>query len=560
MLPDQVTLKQDLSSIHFFNHLEEAELDFVLDLSKSAVIRQGQIIYDRGDLCNGFFIIISGKVTVFKYSKNEHKSIATLNKGDFFGEEILGNASAKRQTMAKAEVDTVLVKFSRGGLEDIVRHIPSLQQPFSLLLHSFELKLKKSYAWQEPGEIIQYIARKHPYVLINSLIMPIILGLIALIPVIYLYTVAFPGNIIFLILGILILIAGIFWSGWKGWDWTNDYYIITNHRILNLEKVALFYESRQETPLEAIQSIETKTDQLGRWLAFGDIALRTFTGLIQLTHLEAPEWVAALIQDYWARAKSGQIESTQQDVEEDIRQRFILKGTRSPQLAQKLVMNPVPANVESGQLTSFLASLFKLREESGDTLIYRTHWWILVRKTWMPLLLLLCLFGYLIAGASGAFGGWDIVSFFSFALAGGLFLWLWLLYQYVDWRNDVYMITPDQIVDINRKPLGKEEKRSAPLRNIQTIEYKRLGLIGLMLNFGTVFIRIGDAEFTFDYVDDPSRVQKELFERFMRFNTREKERDIEAERGRIADYLDAYHRMVGEDGQPSTEQKPDDFG
>lgn len=559
ILPDEITMKDFLSNLHLFKHLEDSELDFLLAQAKSIFIRQAQIIYDLDDLCNGLFIIFSGKVNVSKFHQEESVNISTPETNDFLGEEILGNASAHRQTMARAVEDTVLIKFNRSALELIVKKIPSLQKPLNLLWLSFQLKLKKPYPWLNKDENIHYIARKHIYFLINALVFPIFLGAILLLPLGYLHFAVLPGNIFILLLGILVLMMMLFWSAWKGWDWTNDYIIITSQRIINLEKVSLFYESRQETPLEAIQSIETRSDQLGRWMAYGDIALRTFTGLIELTHLEEPEWVISMIQEYWTRAKTNQVTSDKEDIEEDIRNRFIDKTGKQAPSSHRLLVNQVPVEVESGRLTSSLSSFFRLREETGDTLIYRTHWWILVRKIWMPLLLLVTLFAYLVAGATGSLGNWDIYPFFTIALIAGLILWIWLLYQYVDWRNDVYMITPDQIVDINRKPLGREEKRTAPLKNIQTIEYKRLGLIGLMLNFGTVFIRVGDTEFTFDYVDDPSRVQKELFERFIRFNKREKEMEIQAERGRIADYLDTYNNMVKNPQQSKPNPKTGEF-
>lgn len=560
MLPDKASIKQWLSSHPLFKKLDEPELDYIASQASPVLFHDGQIIYDRDDRCNGFFIIHTGRITVMKTNDDEQSPLAILGQNDFFGEEVFNKGSARRQNMAMADGETILIKFSRTALEDIVRKIPSLRQVFNLLLQSFELRLQKNYSWVNEDEHIRYIARKHIYLLFNALILPVLLGLIVLIPIGYLYINVIPGNPLVLALGILISVLGLFWAAWKGWDWTNDYFIVTNHRIINLEKVALFYESRQETPLEAIQSIEMRSDQLGRWIGYGDVVLKTYTGMIELPNLESPEWVVSMIQEEWSRLKSNLINASKQDVENDIRQRLNPDSTRAARAAPVLPVNPTPSVIESGELTSFLSGLFKLREEVGDTLIYRTHWWILVRKTWMPALLLITLVAYLLTGASGALGSWDILSSLSIALVAGLFLWIWFLYQYVDWRNDIYMITPDQIIDINRKPLGKEEKRTAPLKNIQTIEYKRLGLIGLMLNFGTVFIRIGDTEFTFDYVDDPSEVQKELFERFMRFNKREKEMDIQAERGRIADYLDAYHRLVKENGSVSPDQKHDDIG
>jgi hypothetical protein len=122
----------------------------------------------------------------------------------------------------------------------------------------------------------------------------------------------------------------------------------------------------------------------------------------------------------------------------------------------------------------------------------------------------------------------------------------WWIYALVDWRNDVYIITGDQLLDIYKKPLAEEERRAAPLKNIQTIEYKRIGLAGLLLNFGTVFIRVGDVEFTFDNVSNPSEVQRELFARFMELTQREKRANLESERQRMAEWIEAYHKVVKE--------------
>jgi len=82
----------------------------------------------------------------------------------------------------------------------------------------------------------------------------------------------------------------------------------------------------------------------------------------------------------------------------------------------------------------------------------------------------------------------------------GLILFLWLLYDYVDWHNDIYQVTPDQILDIERKPFGTEDKKAAPLENILSIEYERIGFLGLLFNFGTVLIKVGTTTFTFDHV------------------------------------------------------------
>ncbi|NTW08858.1 MAG: hypothetical protein HGA28_04740 [Anaerolineaceae bacterium] len=372
--------------------------------------------------------------------------------------------------------------------------------------------------------------------------MPVLTGVLLLIPLGLIYIFLFPGSFIMPALMLAELAISFFWSLWKGWDWTNDYSVITDQRLLSLEKVVLFYESRQETPLEAILSLETDTSLAGRWMGFGTIRARTYTGSIEFRYIQNPEWVIALLQEYWSRAKNTQVSINRVEIEADIRSRIAgNKSTHSP-----LPVNPVTSELESGPLVNSLADFFKLREVHGDAIIFRTHWWILIRKLILPILFLILWVMSLAAAAGGFLGGMEITTFFTYALLGGLVLWVWFLYRIVDWRNDCYMITPDQLIDLHRRPLGSEEKRSAPLKNIQAIEYKRHGMIGILLNFGTVSARIGDTQFTFDYVSDPSSVQKDLFDRFMELSRREKKNEALAERDRIADYIDTYHRMTGE--------------
>lgn len=39
-----------------------------------------------------------------------------------------------------------------------------------------------------------------------------------------------------------------------------------------------------------------------------------------------------------------------------------------------------------------------------------------------------------------------------------------LVYQYIDWRNDLFQLTANQVIDVDRKPFGRESRRSAPWR------------------------------------------------------------------------------------------------
>ena len=134
-----------------------------------------------------------------------------------------------------------------------------------------------------------------------------------------------------------------------------------------------------------------------------------------------------------------------------------------------------------------------------------------------------------------------------------------MIYRFVDWKNDIYLVTLDHILDIERKPLGSENKKSATLDNILSLENKRVGIFGILLNFGTVIINIGTEQFNFHDVYNPAQVQYEIFDRMLSLRHRKEQMEASKERERIADWLMIYHNEVEtlEDLENNKNQKKD---
>jgi hypothetical protein len=100
------------------------------------------------------------------------------------------------------------------------------------------------------------------------------------------------------------------------------------------------------------------------------------------------------------------------------------------------------------------------------------------------------------------------------------------------------------VIDVSRKPLGYEDRRSAPVKNIQTVEYKRSGLIGLLLNYGTVRIQIGNEELTFDNVYAPSQIQGEVYLQLKKYQEEQQRQEGQ----RMAEWITTYDQI--KKGQP----------
>jgi hypothetical protein len=345
------------------------------------------------------------------------------------------------------------------------------------------------------------------------------------------------------VLGLLTLAILLLWTAWSYVDWSNDFYIVTNTRVILMEKVIGLHDSRNEAPLGTILSVGTTSNQFGRWFDFGDVTVRTFGGNIVMKDIDHPRQAAAMVEEYWKRTQSS---ARDQDAN-------LLHSTIRNKLKPPENKSPAPAAAPSGikqesyhpsYWRMFVANMFKLRFEDANTITYRKHWFVLVRDTfWQMFLFLLFVAGIMFQSLFlGSYQGW-----FTLIMIGLLaidLIWWW--YDYEDWVNDIYQVTPDQVIDVYKKPFGVEDRKTAPLEGILSTEYRRSGIIGLILNYGTVFITVGGAKFDFVDVFDPPQVQQDILRRKNAQQAKKAEAARKGEIEKMAEWLAAYHKVAEE--------------
>jgi len=117
----------------------------------------------------------------------------------------------------------------------------------------------------------------------------------------------------------------------------------------------------------------------------------------------------------------------------------------------------------------------------------------------------------------------------------------WLAWQALDWYNDVYIVTDDRIVDIEKKPLIFEDRREAQLSMIQDVSYVQPNFITRILGFGDVIIETAGRAgvFTFMSVPNPQRVQRDIFARLEQMRRRQ---PAPATSQRIGEVIDLFER------------------
>jgi hypothetical protein len=117
----------------------------------------------------------------------------------------------------------------------------------------------------------------------------------------------------------------------------------------------------------------------------------------------------------------------------------------------------------------------------------------------------------------------------------------WLIYEVMDWSNDQYQVTPEQIVDLDKKPFGTQSRNAAQLENILGTEYQRIGILGEIFNYGTVYITVGGSKLAFENVIDPASVQSDIDRRREARQAKQAAAKVAAERERMAEWLATYH-------------------
>jgi hypothetical protein len=357
------------------------------------------------------------------------------------------------------------------------------------------------------------------------------------------------------IAGILSLVAVILWVIWYVIDWENDYYIVTNQRVVWLEKVIAIYESRQESPLHTILSVAVETTQLGRILDYGDVIVRTWVGRIPFNEVSHPEQAQHMIEEYWQRTKEQAVGLEKEEMKNAIRRRLGIPvpATPKPVFAVPVAKAPELKKGRVSLLRLLGAGTLKLRYEAGESVFYRKHWFVLIQQALMPLLGIIAAFVLfvwrqvrlfelpeeaLIRSVNGAL----TVDAYSLAILIALVPLLgWLIYEVMDWSNDQYQVTPEQIVDLDKKPFGTQSRNAAQLENILGTEYQRIGILGEIFNYGTVYITVGGSKLAFENVIDPASVQSDIDRRREARQAKQAAAKVAAERERMAEWLATYH-------------------
>lgn len=90
VLSDHIKTQAFLSNLPLFRELESEEIDRLAAKTREVRVKRGDILFQRGDPCLGFYIVVFGQIKLmFITPEGDEKVIEIMGPGQSFGEAVL---------------------------------------------------------------------------------------------------------------------------------------------------------------------------------------------------------------------------------------------------------------------------------------------------------------------------------------------------------------------------------------------------------------------------------------------------------------------------------------
>ncbi|MHB0874928.1 MAG: Crp/Fnr family transcriptional regulator [Anaerolineae bacterium] len=536
---NRAAVRRLLSAQPLFADLPQDDLTALASITYVQQTPRGRRLWDQGGPGERYFVVVQGEVAISRLdTAGAEQELDRLGPGDGVGEASLLLGDAHDASLTTVEPSKLLV-IPRDDFLDLLKARPALRRhlrPREEICAALEAA---RYPWQEADERLVLTRHHHSWALWRDLLLPVLVFAAAL-PLVYFRREWWP---LLAVVGPLTLA----WGLWVWLDWRNDLLVLTTRRLVRLERRLVFYERQQQAPLDKVQDIAVVRAGLAAALfGFGQVTVQTAgaSGQLRFPVCPRPDGVKDSIFAQVERFRAYQRSLRRQGMEAELRRQMGLTVevpvTDGP--VQTGFVPQGPVDTAAAYLTKLIQSGFpRLRQQEGDVVIWRKHWLVLLRDLAWPVL---------VAAAGAAvpiFLDLDVPVPAVLGAAAVLVLWAW--WQWENWRNDVYVLTPDRIIDVERIPLRlRSERREGALGNIQNVTYVIPSLFANILNLGDVTIETAGqtGNFTFSSVYDPGGVQADVF-RYVEAARERQQRAEDTEQQRVlADLLAAYERLRNE--------------
>ncbi len=537
-------LAETFAQVPLFKELRPSDLRALAIACQIKTYRAGTELYRQSDVDNLLYILTAGQVALYRVDPQGVESFIGLREpgpDGWLGEAsvVLGDA---HDVTAIAYTDVAVIELERKALAQLMQEEAGLRGRLNLKQENADRLDAPHFKWQAADESVIKLVREHPWALYRRMVIPVVALIGLLVAGVVFGSLISALTIVFLVLGALaFVLIGVY----VFIDWHDDFYVVTNKRVVHIDQIPGIRQKLEEAPLSAIQEIQfARNSILAHVLDFGDLRVETFGGSVAMKDVPQPEKVKSLIFREIEKVRSRARAAARKAIHDELHRRVGQKqASPAPAVA--------PAEAPPGAtLASFLSGALRyffprLREVVGDSVIYRKHWVALLRKARYPFTgLVFTIIATVIWWSGGPLLGLLPDSFWVAWLVLLLVFVAWSLWIFEDWRNDLYIVTSTRIIDIQRVPfLLQETRKESGLDKVQTMEVKVLTPWARLLRYGNVIIRVPGAAYEFHDVQNPTAVQIEVSKRVDQFKRRQAENEARGRRAELSDWFAVYDHI-----------------
>jgi CRP-like cAMP-binding protein len=116
---------QVMQEMPLFRNVDQKQLRVVAMMGEARTYRGGERLFEKGDEGDAAYIVVTGEVEVLVPSDGSEQSVATLGKGELFGEmAVLCDQS--RTTAIAAKSDLEVLRLDRDVVLNLMREFPAI--------------------------------------------------------------------------------------------------------------------------------------------------------------------------------------------------------------------------------------------------------------------------------------------------------------------------------------------------------------------------------------------------------------------------------------------------
>lgn len=515
-----------------FKNFSDREIVELARICDQYAFEKGAIFAYQGDVADRTYLVNQGKLTAYKTDpRGVVLETEIFKQGDVVHGEWLLNPGVHEATLRAATEGTVYI-IDTVDMQDFLDRFPSApifeeqtetdeegeRDPQQRREKTTDTRYQRYGV--ASGEVIEYQSRRTLILLAFEMILPL-LGTIVM------WLLIFAGGRLFeaglsVWLAVVVVLLTLPFLGlaiYRFLDWSNDYLLMTNRHLVHQEyDLRRFAGETLTLPLDQVQSVRVdKPNFIETFLNIGTIEVTTSAQNQKLifNKINNPAEFEQVFNKIRQREKKVSTSRTRAEVRAFLREEFAVPDALSPVTQEGESQADMEERVEGRKTRRRLRRRFGTTRTRLDdnTIIYGKHWIVIAQQVWWIVLLMLFTIGL-------TFVTWSMLFTIPFTFVVGGFIFLleaaFFYYVYEDWANDVFMLTGDLVVDVDRGPFGfTENRKAAQLGNVQDVRAVRPNILAAIFRYGNVVIDTAgaSAEIVFENVANPTLVQSDIFER-----------------------------------------------